>query len=103
MSVKLTVVYDNPADPQAFEKHYAGVHVPLVGKISGVRRVETAKVFPKEDGSPTPAYRVAALHFDDYSSACAAIASPEGQAAIADAKQLGAAGVKFLLGDIELS
>ncbi len=101
MSVKLTVVYDNPTDPAAFEKHYAAVHVPLAGKVKGVKRAELAKVFPKEDGSPTPAYRVAELYFDDYQSACGAIATPEGQALIADAKQLGSAGVKFLLCDIE--
>jgi uncharacterized protein (TIGR02118 family) len=102
MSVKLTVVYDNPVDPAAFEEHYKDVHMPLVSKIQGVRRVETAKVFPKEDGSPTPAYRTADLYFDDYDSACAAIATPEGQAAAKDAIQLGSAGVKLLLSDIEM-
>lgn len=57
MAVKLTVVYDNPKDPAAFEKHYHSVHMPLAQKIPNVKRVELAKVFPKEDGSPTPAYR----------------------------------------------
>ncbi len=99
--VKLTVIYDNPADAEAFEKHYHGVHMPLAGKVNGVKRVELAKVFPKEDGSPTPAYRTADLYFDDYASACAVIASPEGQALLGDAMQLGSAGVKFLLSEIE--
>ena len=63
MSVKLTVVYDNPTDSEAFEQHYA-VHVPLAQKIPHLRRAELAKVFPKEDGSPTPAYRTADLYFD---------------------------------------
>ncbi len=101
MSVKLTVVYDNPTDPAAFEEHYKSVHIPLAGKIPNVKRVELAKVFPKEDGSPTPAYRVAELYFDDYKTACDAAASPEGQATIADAVQIGTGGVKFLLCDIE--
>src|SRR5665213_4555079 len=101
MSVKLTVVYDNPKDPAAFEQHYNSIHVPLAQKIPGVRRAELAKVFPKEDGSPTPAYRVAELHFDDYASSLKAIANPEGHALIADAKTLGSSGVKFLLCDIE--
>jgi uncharacterized protein (TIGR02118 family) len=101
MSVKLTVVYDNPTDPAAFEEHYKSVHLPLAGKIKNVKRVELAKVFPKEDGSPTPAYRVAELYFDDYDTACAAATSPEGQATIADAVQIGTGGVKFLLCDVE--
>jgi hypothetical protein len=58
-------------------------------------------VFPKEDGSPTPAYRTADLYFDSYDEACAVAGSPEGQALLTDAQQLGSAGVKFLLSDIE--
>jgi uncharacterized protein (TIGR02118 family) len=101
MSVKLTVIYDNPTDPAAFEAHYNDVHVPLAMKIPNVRRAELAKVFPKEDGSPTPAYRTADLYFDDYKSACAAVATPEGQGAIKDALEIGTGGVRFLLSDIE--
>ena len=101
MTVKLTVVYDNPADPAAFEDHYNSVHVPLAGTLPGVQRAELAKVFPKEDGSPTPAYRVAELYFADYQAAVDAINSDAGQKTLADAQQLGQAGVKFLLCDID--
>jgi uncharacterized protein (TIGR02118 family) len=103
MSVKLTVVYDNPTDPEAFEQHYGSVHLPLAQKIPNVKRAELAKVFPKEDGSPTPAYRTADLYFDSYEDACAAVATPEGQAAIKDAVHVGTGGVKFLLSNIEYS
>ncbi|HEY1727201.1 MAG TPA: EthD family reductase [Candidatus Baltobacteraceae bacterium] len=103
MAVKLTVVYDNPTDPETFEKHYHSVHVPLAQKIPNVKRVELAKVFPKEDGSPTPAYRTADVYFESYADACAAIASPEGQGAIKDALAIGTGGVRFLLSDIEVS
>lgn len=101
MSVKLTVIYDNPTDPAAFEQHYSTQHVALAGKVANVQRVETAKVFPKEDGSPTPAYRTADLYFADYDTAVAALGTPEGQALVADASELGTGGVKFLLSDIE--
>jgi uncharacterized protein (TIGR02118 family) len=101
MSVKITVIYDNPTDPATFEKHYAERHMSLARKIPNVKRVELAKVFPKEDGSPTPAYRTVDLYFDDYPTACAAIATPEGQAFARDAKQLATGGAKFLLSDIE--
>jgi uncharacterized protein (TIGR02118 family) len=101
MSVKLTVVYDNPTDPEAFEKHYKSVHIPLAQQIPNVKRAEVSKVFPKEDGSPTPAYRTVDLYFDNYDAACAAVATPEGKAAITDALHIGTGGVKFLLCDIE--
>ena len=103
MSVKLTVVYDNPTDPTAFEEHYKAVHIPLASKMPNVQRAELAKVFPKEDGSPTPAYRTADLYFDSYETACAAVATPEGQAALKDAMQIATGGVRFLLSDIEYS
>lgn len=101
MTVKLTVIYDNPTDPDAFEKHYTETHVPLAGKVPNVQKLETAKVFPKEDGSPTPAYRTADLYFADYDTAVATIGTDEGQKLLADAQELGSAGVKFLLSDIE--
>jgi len=101
MGVKITVIFDNPSDPAAFEKHYAQGHRSLAEKIPNVKRVELAKVFPKEDGSPTPAYRTADLYFDGYAAACAAVATPEGQAFARDAVQLGTGGVKFLFSDIE--
>ena len=101
MSVKITVIYENPSDPATFEKHYAEQHASLAKKIPNVKRVELAKVFPKEDGSPTPAYRMADLYFDDYAAASAAVVTPEGQAYAGDALRLGTGGVKFLFSDIE--
>ena len=102
MTAKLTVVYDQPTDPDAFEKHYAEVHVGLAGAIPGVQRAELARVFPKEDGTAPPAYRIAELYFADYDAACAALASPEGQATAQDALTIGTGGVQFLLSDIEV-
>ena len=101
MTVKLTVIYGNPDDPEAFEKHYRDVHMPLAMKIPNVQRAETAKVFPKEDGSPTPKYRTADLYFADYDTAVAALASEEGQAAAKDAVSIATGGIDFLLSDID--
>ena len=103
MTVKLTIVYDNPTDPEAFEAHYATEHAALARALPDVQRLEAAKVFPKEDGSPTPAYRTADLYFADYATDCAALASPQGQALVADVKQLATGGVRLLLSDVETS
>ena len=46
----------------------------LAAKLPGLLRIEESKVFPKEDGSPTPAYRCLDLYFADYATCCAAIA-----------------------------
>ncbi len=102
MPVKLTIIVDNPNDPGAFEAHYnSPANKELLGKIPDVQRVESAKVFPKEDGSPTPAYRTIDIYFSDYATACAALATPETGALAGGLVQAATGGIRFLLSDIE--
>ena len=101
MSVKLTVVYDNPKDPKAFEEHYGAEHKKLALKLPNLQKAEFAKVFPKEDGTPTPAYRTADLYFADYATAVASLGSEQAQAVVKDAMTLATGGITFLLSDIE--
>lgn len=75
MPTKITLVIDNPADPDGFEKIYADVRA-AAATFPGLRRLESAKVWPKEDGSETPAYRTLDLYFDSYEDASAAVATP---------------------------
>lgn len=75
MPTKITFVLDAPADPEAFERAWAGIR-PHADELPGVQRVESAKVWPKEDGSPTPAYRTLDLWFASYAAASAAVAAP---------------------------
>jgi hypothetical protein len=60
---KITVIYDNPTDPAAFEAAYGAEQLEAARKIPGHIRFEASKVFPKEDGSPTPAYRMIDLYY----------------------------------------
>ncbi|MGA2454867.1 MAG: EthD family reductase [Solirubrobacteraceae bacterium] len=62
---------------------------------------ESAKVFPKEDGSPTPAYRTIDIYFSDYATACAALESPEAGELAGGLAQAATGGIRFLLSDIE--
>jgi uncharacterized protein (TIGR02118 family) len=70
---KITFVYSNPADPDAFEAAYTE-QLALARKLPGLTRLQASKVWPKEDGSPTPAYRLLDLYFEDYAAASAAAA-----------------------------
>jgi hypothetical protein len=102
MTVKLTIVVDNPNDPDAFEAVYNSPATREgLGKIPDVQRVESAKVFPKEDGSPTPAYRTIDIYFSDYATAVAALASPDTRPLLGGLAQAATGGVRFLLSDIE--
>jgi uncharacterized protein (TIGR02118 family) len=70
---KISFVYSNPTDPDAFEAAYPE-QLALARKLPGLTRLQTSKVWPKEDGSPTPAYRLLDLYFTDYAAASAAAA-----------------------------
>jgi uncharacterized protein (TIGR02118 family) len=70
---KISFVYSNPADPDAFEAAYPA-QLELARKLPGLTRLQAAKVWPKEDGTPTPAYRLLDLYFTDYAAASAAAA-----------------------------
>jgi uncharacterized protein (TIGR02118 family) len=70
---KISFVYSNPTDPDAFETAYPG-QIALARKLPGLTRLQTSKVWPKEDGSPAPAYRLLDLYFADYAAASAAAA-----------------------------
>jgi uncharacterized protein (TIGR02118 family) len=68
---KITFVYSNPTDPDAFEVAYPE-QLALARKLPGLVRLEASRVWPKEDGGPTPAYRMLDLYFADYAAAGAA-------------------------------
>ena len=102
MATKLTIIVDNPNDPGAFEAHYnSAAYKERLGTIPDVDRVESAKVFPKEDGSPTPAYRTIDIYFPDYATACAALESPQAGELAGGLAQAATGGIRFLLSDIE--
>jgi uncharacterized protein (TIGR02118 family) len=80
MTVKLTVVYAEPEDAGAFDKHYFEVHVPLVDRLPGLQRTEISKVSGGPMGSPSPYHLIAELYFADEDALDAALATPEGGA-----------------------
>ncbi|HEY8998863.1 MAG TPA: EthD family reductase [Candidatus Saccharimonadales bacterium] len=71
---KITFVYANPTDPAAFEAAYPE-QLASARKLPGLVRLQASKVWPKEDGTPTPAYRFLDLYFADYAAASAAAAA----------------------------
>ena len=100
MPTKITVVYDNPKDPGAFEAAYSR-HLAMARELPGIERMETSKVWPKEDGTPTPAYRLLDLYFADYDAAGRAAASPAAEDFFPDVFGLATGGARILFADIE--
>jgi len=100
MTTKITVIYDNPLDPAAFEAGYAE-QLELAKQLPGLERLESAKVWPKEDGTPTPAYRLLDLYFADYDSASAAVTTPEAAALFPAIFGLATGGLRITFADVE--
>ena len=103
MPTTITVIFDNPTDPAAFEAGYADGFVDLARALPGLQRLETSKVWPKEDGSPTPAYRMLVLYFADYAAASAAVTTEAAGAFFPAAMGLATGGARFVFFDVEES
>jgi uncharacterized protein (TIGR02118 family) len=100
MTTKISFIYDNPTDLDSFESGYPDV-LALSRRLPGVQRVETSRVWPKEDGSPTPAHRLVDLHFADYDSASQAVATPEAGELFPRVLELATGGIRILFAEIE--
>ena len=103
MPTTITAIFDNPVDPAAFEAGYADGVVELARALPGLQRLETSKVWPKEDGSPTPAYRTITMYFPDYDTASAAVTTEAAGAFFPAAMALATGGARFLFSDVEVS
>lgn len=76
MQTKITLIVNNPKAPESFEQHVPTL-LALAKDLPELVRMESAKVWPKEDGTQTPAHRTLDLYFPDYESASRAIATPQ--------------------------
>ncbi len=99
MPTKITVIYDNPTDLDAFEAGFDD-QLAMAAATPGVERVESAKVWPKEDGSATPAHRLLDLYFADYDAASRAVATPKAGALLADVFARASGGVRILFAEV---
>jgi uncharacterized protein (TIGR02118 family) len=95
MTVKLVVLYTHPADPDAFDQHYLGTHMPLVAKVPGLQRAESGRVVTALDGGEQTYYRAAELYFADQAALEAGLGSAEGSAAAADYQQIAPPGSRM--------
>ena len=85
---RMIVIYRTPKNPETFDAHYFGVHVPLAKKLPGLLKYEVSRrPIMTPAGDPEP-YLVGILHFDDMAAVRRAFATPEGQACAADRRVL---------------
>ncbi|MFO0818950.1 MAG: EthD family reductase [Pirellulales bacterium] len=99
--IRLLVLYGHPADPDAFDRYYADIHIPLAKRMQGLRKWTIGKVTGTPGGAPPPYYYVADLYADSREQMEAILASPEGQAAVRDVPNYASGGVTFLYTEVE--
>ncbi len=98
--VKLIALYRKPADVAAFDKHYYDIHIPLIRKSLGLRKLEITSI----TGSPigeSKFHVMAEMYYDSVDAMNAANASPEGRAAGKDLMSFAADVVTLFFGEVK--
>lgn len=99
--IRLLVLYGHPKDPEAFDRHYEEVHIPIAKKMKGLKKWTIGKVEGTPDGSLSPFYYIADLYMESREEFEQLLASPEGRAAVADVPNYATGGVQFLYTEVE--
>ncbi|MFN7766506.1 MAG: EthD family reductase [Planctomycetaceae bacterium] len=99
--IRLLVLYGHPKDPAAFDKYYAEAHIPIAKKMKGLKKWTIGKVTGTPTGQPAPYYYVADLYMESREEFETLLASPEGQAAVADVPNYATGGVTFVYTEVE--
>ncbi len=86
MTARFLALYKTPADPEAFERHYRQVHIPLLRQLPRLRRYTVSRDVTALHGAPY--YLITELEWDTMDELRAAFASPGGRATAADAARL---------------
>jgi uncharacterized protein (TIGR02118 family) len=85
---RMVVIYKQPKDPAAFDKHYFEVHVPLAKQLPGLRSYEVSKGSIVALAGAQEPYLIGILHFDSLAAIKEAFASECGKACAADRRVL---------------
>jgi uncharacterized protein (TIGR02118 family) len=85
---KMLIVYKTPPDKEAFETHYAEVHVPLARQLPGLRKYEISTGPVITVAGTVEAYFTASLYFDNIEAIKTAFSSEIGKACARDRKVL---------------
>ena len=100
--IRLTVLYGHPTDPVAFDRYYREIHLPLARKMVGLRGWTIGKCSSVVEGESPAYYMIVGLYAESREAMEVILASPEGQACIADVAKFATGGATFLYDDEEV-
>ncbi len=96
---RLTVLYGHPQDPAEFDRYYHEVHIPIAKTMQGLQGWTIGKCESATPGVPPPYYMIVGLYAETRANLEAILASPEGQATIADVPNFASGGFTFMFDD----
>ena len=99
---RLTVLYGHPADPAEFDRYYREVHIPIARRMRGLAGWTIGRCEAATPGDRPPYYMIVGLYAPTRADLEAILASPEGQATIADVPNFATGGCTFLFDDEEV-
>ena len=85
--VRFLVLWKEPLDREAFERHYRDVHIPLAKKLPGLIRYAVSRE-PRPVRGDERYYIVAQLEWESLAELQRAFSSPEGQQTAQDVAEL---------------
>lgn len=100
--IQLTVLYGQPQDPAAFDRHYQGTHAALAQKIPGLKGFVITRPASLNPQEPSPYYVIADLYFDSMAALQTALQSSEGQAAAGDLQNFATGGATLVAGEVQV-
>jgi uncharacterized protein (TIGR02118 family) len=99
---RLTVLYGHPRDAAAFDRYYRDVHIPIARRMKGLKGWTIGKVESAVPGEKAPYYMIVGLYAEKRADFDVILASPEGQATIADVPNFATGGYTFMFDDEEV-
>jgi uncharacterized protein (TIGR02118 family) len=100
MTVRFLALYETPTDPEASDRHYREVQIPLGRQLPGLRRYAVGRDVAAVRG--VPYYLVTELEWDTMEELRTAGASPEGRGT-ARRRRSAACGLAALVGAVLFS
>jgi uncharacterized protein (TIGR02118 family) len=92
---RMLVLYNEPKDPAHFKKYYVETHLPLAGKMAGVKHASYS--FDAKPLGPGKApFCVFEADFESEAAMMSALGSKEGQAVAGDVPNYASGGVTMV-------
>jgi uncharacterized protein (TIGR02118 family) len=95
------VIYNHPTDPAAFQDHLHNNHIPTAWEVPDLIQLIVHSDLVGVDGAPGDIYQIGTVIFDSQASLESALASDQGQAAIADIANFATGGFTAYLAHVE--